>query len=83
MVSLPQSADADYLTDALRRSGGLGPASVCEVGVESDRHLIVLRILRLRLTYDAASNIPPMIWWSHLQRILLAVDDLGCQELLM
>jgi len=26
--------------------------------------------------------IPPMIWWSYLERIMLATDDLGCRELL-
>jgi aminoglycoside phosphotransferase (APT) family kinase protein len=27
-------------------------------------------------------NIPPVIWWNNLQRVLLAVDDLGCEEFL-
>ena len=27
-------------------------------------------------------GIPPSIWWNNLERILLAVDDLGCRELL-
>jgi hypothetical protein len=39
----------------------------------------------LRITtpvWQAASNIPPVIWWSHLERIFLAVDDLDCRELL-
>jgi hypothetical protein len=31
---------------------------------------------------QAGVDIPPVIWWSHLERILLAVDDLGCRELL-
>ncbi len=31
---------------------------------------------------QAAYNIPPWIWWNNLERILLAVDDLGCRELL-
>jgi hypothetical protein len=31
---------------------------------------------------QAAFDLPPMIWWSHLERIMLAVDDLGCRELL-
>jgi hypothetical protein len=30
----------------------------------------------------ADSGIPPLIWWSHLERIMLAVDDLGCRDLL-
>jgi thiamine kinase-like enzyme len=27
-------------------------------------------------------RIPPVIWWGHLERIMLAIDDLGCRELL-
>jgi len=27
--------------------------------------------------WQAAIDLPPMIWWSHLERIMLAVDDLG------
>jgi Ecdysteroid kinase-like family len=27
-------------------------------------------------------NIPPVIWWNNLERVLLAVDDLGCREFL-
>ncbi|MCP3474285.1 ecdysteroid 22-kinase family protein [Bradyrhizobium sp. CCGUVB1N3] len=27
-------------------------------------------------------NIPPVIWWNNLQRVLMAVDDLGCEEFL-
>lgn len=29
-----------------------------------------------------ANQIPPMVWWNNLERIFLAVDDLGCCELL-
>lgn len=31
---------------------------------------------------QAAHCIPPLIWWNHLERILLAVEDLDCAELL-
>ncbi|GLH82328.1 aminoglycoside phosphotransferase [Bradyrhizobium sp. SSBR45G] len=31
---------------------------------------------------QAMSNIPPLIWWNNLERIFLAVDDLGCRDLL-
>jgi hypothetical protein len=31
---------------------------------------------------QADNNIPSVIWWSHLERIFLAVDDLGCREFL-
>src|SRR5262249_52363472 len=27
-------------------------------------------------------GVPPVIWWNNLQRVLLAVDDLGCAALL-
>jgi thiamine kinase-like enzyme len=27
-------------------------------------------------------NIPPVVWWNNLERVLLAVDDLGCEEFL-
>ena len=32
--------------------------------------------------WHAAFDLPPMIWWSHLERIMLAVEDLGCRDLL-
>ena len=32
--------------------------------------------------WQAALDLPPMIWWGHLERIMLAVDDLGCRDLL-
>jgi hypothetical protein len=33
--------------------------------------------------YQATNNIPPVIWWNNLERILLAVDDLGSRDLLV
>jgi Ecdysteroid kinase-like family len=32
--------------------------------------------------WQQAHGIPPWIWWAHLDRIHLAVDDLGCRDLL-
>ena len=32
--------------------------------------------------WQAAFNIPPVIWWNNLERILLAIDDMDCRELL-
>ena len=32
--------------------------------------------------WQHAGGIPPVIWWHHLDRIHLAMDDLGCRELL-
>jgi hypothetical protein len=33
--------------------------------------------------WQAAYGVPPAIWWNNLERVLLAVDDLGCQDLLL
>jgi thiamine kinase-like enzyme len=33
--------------------------------------------------WQASINIPPVIWWNNLERIFLAVDDLGCRDLLV
>jgi hypothetical protein len=30
--------------------------------------------------WQAANDIPAWIWWNHLERIFMAVDDLGCRE---
>jgi thiamine kinase-like enzyme len=30
--------------------------------------------------WHAAYDIPPVIWWNNLQRVVMAVDDLGCRE---
>jgi Phosphotransferase enzyme family len=32
--------------------------------------------------FQAGANIPTVIWWNNFERILMAVDDLGCRELL-
>jgi hypothetical protein len=32
--------------------------------------------------FGAGLKLPPVIWWNNLQRIMAAVDDLGCRELL-
>ena len=32
--------------------------------------------------FQAGLKLPPMIWWNNFQRIMAAVDDLGCRELL-
>ncbi len=31
---------------------------------------------------QAANNIAARVWWNNLERIMLAVDDLGCRDLL-
>ena len=32
--------------------------------------------------WQATNNIPAVIWWNNLERVLLAVDDLSCSDLL-
>jgi hypothetical protein len=32
--------------------------------------------------FMAQLKLPPLVWWNNFQRIMAAVDDLGCRELL-
>jgi len=50
--------------------------------LEDDYRLSVLWQITTPV-WQAANNIPPVIWWNNLERILLAVDDLGCLDLLI
>jgi Ecdysteroid kinase-like family len=50
--SLPSAADADHLTEALRRSGALRDGRVRDVIVDSSHATILSRIIRLRLAYE-------------------------------
>src|ERR1044072_2547792 len=54
----PKAADAQHLTDALRRCGVLGDGRVREVAVESSHPTLLSRITRLRLRYDGAEGGP-------------------------
>jgi|SRR5262245_12698237 len=56
---LPRAAQAEHVTDALRRSGVLGSGRVCDVAVKSARDTILSRIIRLRLTYDGDAGASP------------------------
>jgi len=49
--------------------------------LESDYRVAVLRQIMVPL-WQAVNDIPPVIWWNSLERVLMAVDDLGCRELL-
>jgi len=49
--------------------------------LDDDYRLAVLWLLA-RPAFQAASDLPPVLWWNNFERILLAVDDLGCRELL-
>ncbi|MEA2895614.1 MAG: hypothetical protein QOJ84_1229 [Bradyrhizobium sp.] len=50
-------------------------------GLDDDYRLSALWLIT-RPIGQAANNIPPRVWWPNLERIFLAVDDLGCRELL-
>lgn len=48
----------------------------------SDDYRLSVLLLITRPIGQAAFNIPPRVWWPNLERIMLAVDDLGCRDLL-
>jgi hypothetical protein len=59
-------------------------AGVRGYGLDALRHdyrLAVVRQLAVPV-FQRSAKLPALIWWSHLERILLAFDDLGCGELL-
>ena len=49
--------------------------------LHDDYRLSVLWLIT-RPIGQAANNIPARVWWNNLERIMLAVDDLGCRDLL-
>jgi thiamine kinase-like enzyme len=49
--------------------------------LDDDYRLSALWLIT-RPIWQAANNIGPGVWWNNLERIMLAVDDLGCRELL-
>jgi thiamine kinase-like enzyme len=46
-----------------------------------DYRLSVIRCLAVPV-WQSSVKIGPWVWWSHLERVLQAFDDLGCEELL-
>ena len=52
---LPAAAQAEHLTEVLRKSGVLDGGRVADVAVESSRTTILSRIIRLRLTCEGAT----------------------------
>jgi hypothetical protein len=58
-----------------------GVAGYDRTALDYDYRLAVLiHLATLLFLSDLA--IPPVIWWGHLERIMLAIEDLGCRELL-
>ena len=58
----------------------LGYAPGQERALEDDYRLSVLWHITTPV-HQVANNIPPVIWWNNLERVFLAVDDLGCRDL--
>lgn len=56
---LPRAADAERLTEALRRSGAIGSARVGNVAVMSSLKKLRSHTLRLRLAYEGAAGDAP------------------------
>lgn len=55
---------------------GYGLEALC-----TDYRLALIDQLGVPL-YQAEQKLPPWLWWSHFERIMLAYEDLGCEELL-
>jgi Phosphotransferase enzyme family len=55
---LPEAAQREALTSALRRSGVLTDGRVTDVSVESARATVLSKIIRLRLSYNRAADAP-------------------------
>ncbi len=58
-----------------------GVAGYDRSALEADYRLSVLWQITTPV-WQAVHDIPPVIWWNNLGRVLLAVDDLGCGDLL-
>jgi len=83
MADVPPEAGPERLTALLRRAG------VLEHGVRGYpldalwldyRHSVLWQITTPM--WQANHGLPTWIWWNHLERIMQAVDDLDCLELL-
>jgi Phosphotransferase enzyme family len=79
---LPEAADGESLTSALRRCGALTDGRVSAVAVESTRATILSKIVRLRLTYDRPGACAPntLIFKTGLPERLIGAWNGGRQE---
>ncbi|MES2194824.1 MAG: aminoglycoside phosphotransferase [Pseudomonadota bacterium] len=48
----------------------------------ADDYRLSVLLRTMSPVWQAAHNIPPVIWWNNMERIFLAADDLDCRELL-
>jgi hypothetical protein len=58
-----------------------GVHSYSRADLQEDYRLSVL-LHTFTPVFQAGLKLPPVIWWNNFQRIMAAVDDLGCRELL-
>jgi hypothetical protein len=58
-----------------------GVSGYDRAALQADYRLSVLLASTVPI-WQHAANAPPAIWWHHLDRIHLAIDDLGCRDLL-
>jgi thiamine kinase-like enzyme len=58
-----------------------GVAGYDRRALDDDYRLSALWLM-LRPVAQAMGNLPPRVWWNNFERIMLAVDDLGCRALL-
>jgi len=65
----------------MRRSCHTALMATTAVRWTIDYRISVLWQITTRV-WQAQYNIPPVIWWNNLERVLLAVNDLGCRDLL-
>lgn len=60
---------------------GLGVSGYSRAALADDYRRGVLWQIT-KPVWQWTASIPPVIWWNNLERIFLAVDDLGCRDLL-
>lgn len=58
-----------------------GVAGYTRGALDQDYRLSVLWHIT-KPVWQWSINIPPGIWWNNLERVMMAVEDLGCEELL-
>jgi hypothetical protein len=73
-----EKAALDYYHSELVANGVHG---YDRAALDNDYRLSVLWHIAIPM-WQASVNIPPVIWWNNLERIFMAVDDLGCRDLL-
>jgi thiamine kinase-like enzyme len=73
--------ERDLLLRYQRKLEAHGVAAYDMDALWRDYRLAVIQSIRTPLA-QAAAGLPPVIWWGHLERIMLAYEDLDCEELM-